>query len=109
MWALEHFVGVTSLAVTLDYFLFNGYCTKVSAELFSQAYMQLLSEWEKPFGGFPKVRLAASRWPLLEFYLGPGGRSAYTHRKGAIGANFARCPPIGGLPFLLPAPTSPQR
>ena len=52
MWALEHFAGVTGVAVTLDYFLFNGYCTKVSGDLFSQAYIQILSELGKSFGGF---------------------------------------------------------
>ena len=52
MWALEHFAGVTSIAVTLDYFLFDGYCTKVAGELFSQAYVQILSELGKSFRGF---------------------------------------------------------
>jgi hypothetical protein len=48
MWALEHFAGVTSIAISLDYFLF----TKVSGELFSQAYVQILSELGKSFRGF---------------------------------------------------------
>jgi hypothetical protein len=52
MWALEHFAGVTSIAISLDYFLFDGYCTKVSGELFSQAYIQILSELGKSFRGF---------------------------------------------------------
>ena len=52
MWALEHFAGVTSIAISLDYFLFDGYCTKVSGGLFSQAYVQILSELGKAFRGF---------------------------------------------------------
>jgi len=39
--------GVASIAITLDYFLFNGYCTNVSCDLFSQAYIQILSELNK--------------------------------------------------------------
>ena len=52
MRTLQHFAGVTSIAVTLDYFLFNGYCTNVSCDLFSQAYIQILSELGKSFRGF---------------------------------------------------------
>ena len=52
MRALKHFVGVMGIAITLDYFLFNGYCTNVSGELFSQAYIQILSELGKSFRGF---------------------------------------------------------
>jgi hypothetical protein len=52
MRALNHFVGVTGIAITLDYFLFNSYCTNVSGELFSQAYIQILSELGKSFRGF---------------------------------------------------------
>jgi hypothetical protein len=51
MWALEHFAGITRMAITLDYFLFDGYCTKVSGEFFSQAYIQILSELGKSFRG----------------------------------------------------------
>jgi hypothetical protein len=47
MRTLQHFAGVTSIAVTLDYFLFNGYCASVSCDLFSQAYIQILSELNK--------------------------------------------------------------
>jgi len=47
MPALQHFAGVASIAIALDYFLFNGYCTNVSCDLFSQAYIQILSELNK--------------------------------------------------------------
>jgi hypothetical protein len=57
MRALKHFVGVTGIAITLDYFLFNGYCTNVSGELFSQAYIQILSELGKSLRGFLWLRL----------------------------------------------------
>jgi hypothetical protein len=52
MRALKHFVGITGIAITLDYFLFNGYCTNMSGELCSQAYIQILSELGKSFRGF---------------------------------------------------------
>ena len=52
MRALNHFVGVTGIAITLDYFLFNGYCTNASCDLFSQAYVQIHSELGKSFRGF---------------------------------------------------------
>jgi hypothetical protein len=57
MWAFEHFAGVTSIAITLDYFLFDGYCTKVSSELLSQAYIQILSELGKSLQGVLISRL----------------------------------------------------
>ena len=52
MRALKHFVGVMGIAITLDYFLFNGYCSNVSGELFSEAYIQILSELGKSFRDF---------------------------------------------------------
>jgi hypothetical protein len=43
MWRLKHLIGGVGLAITLDYFLFNGYCTNATCEAFSDAYAQFLS------------------------------------------------------------------
>jgi len=65
MRALKHFVGVTGIAITLDYFLFNGYCTNVSGELFSQAYIQILSELGKIHGFIMSQRTADGHQRIL--------------------------------------------
>lgn len=47
MRALKLLVGIVGIAITIDYFLFKGYCTNVSCELISQAYVHVLSELEQ--------------------------------------------------------------
>jgi hypothetical protein len=47
MRAFKHFFGGMGIAITLDYFLFDGYCTNASCELFSHAYIQILSELQQ--------------------------------------------------------------
>jgi hypothetical protein len=39
---LKHIVGFGAMAVTLDYFLFNGSCTEFCGQVMSQGYGQLL-------------------------------------------------------------------
>ncbi len=45
MRAFKHFFGAMSIAIILDYFLFDGYCTNAFCESFSDAYVQILSEF----------------------------------------------------------------
>jgi hypothetical protein len=45
MRALKHCAGVTSIAITLDYFLFNGYCTNVPGFLLQSAYKNPLKDF----------------------------------------------------------------
>jgi hypothetical protein len=40
--ALKHIFGLGAMAVTLDYFLFNGSCTEFCGQVLSQGYGQLL-------------------------------------------------------------------
>jgi hypothetical protein len=47
--ALKHIFGLGAMAVTLDYFLFNGYCTGFFGQVMSQGYGQLLVDFRGLF------------------------------------------------------------
>jgi hypothetical protein len=44
MGALKHIVGAGGIAITIDFFLFNGFCTDTCNQLLSQTYATMLSE-----------------------------------------------------------------
>jgi hypothetical protein len=44
MSALKHLVGAGGIAVTIDFLLFNGFCTDTCNQLLSQTYVTMLSE-----------------------------------------------------------------
>ena len=44
MSALKHFVGFGGIAITLDFFLFNGVCTDACNQILSQTYTKMLAE-----------------------------------------------------------------
>jgi prophage maintenance system killer protein len=43
----KHLVGCVGLAITLDFLLFNGFCTQASCEALSHASNQALSNFEQ--------------------------------------------------------------
>lgn len=44
MGALKHFIGCIGIAITLDYFAFDGYCTETCTQVLSLACDQMLSQ-----------------------------------------------------------------
>jgi hypothetical protein len=44
MGALKHFIGCIGIAITLDYFAFDGYCTEVCTNVLALARDQMLSQ-----------------------------------------------------------------
>jgi hypothetical protein len=50
--AVKHMVGLGAMAVSLDYFLFNGYCTGFCGQVMSQGYGQLLFDLQSFRGLF---------------------------------------------------------
>jgi hypothetical protein len=36
MSALKHIIGIASVVITLDYFLFNGFCTDAVSQILTQ-------------------------------------------------------------------------
>ena len=44
MGALKHFIGCIGIAITLDYFAFDGYCTEACTQVLSLACDQMLSQ-----------------------------------------------------------------
>jgi hypothetical protein len=46
MRALKHIIGLGSVAITLDFFLFNGICTDFFSTIVTQAGDQMVSELE---------------------------------------------------------------
>jgi hypothetical protein len=44
MGALKHFIGCIGIAITLDYFAFDGYCTVACTQVLSLACDQMLFE-----------------------------------------------------------------
>jgi hypothetical protein len=44
MSALKHIVGAGGILITIDFLLFNGFCTDTCNQLLSQTYATMLSE-----------------------------------------------------------------
>jgi hypothetical protein len=46
MSALKHIIGIGSVAITLDFFLFNGFCTDAFSQILTQAGDQMVAQLE---------------------------------------------------------------
>jgi hypothetical protein len=47
MWALKHMIGCGAVAITLDFWLLNGYATALCSDLLQQGEGQILSQLEQ--------------------------------------------------------------